>query len=186
MMTVGGAISGYWATGSTCAAISPARVMMMEMTAAKIGRLMKNSENDIAATLFGDRCGACAGLARRRRLDHRGARLDLQQIVDDDPVAGVESGHDRPVRVDPIAGLDRPRLRLAFGVDDKHQILLLGLNDRGLRHEEYVVALPGSDAHRNELAGEKLLVRIVEFGTQLLRAETGVDRCRGKVEPALG
>ena len=49
MMIVGGAISGYWATGSTRAAIRPARVMMIEMTPAKIGRLIKNSENDIAA-----------------------------------------------------------------------------------------------------------------------------------------
>src|SRR5271167_3631259 len=50
MITVGGAISGYWATGSTRPAISPASVMMIEMTPAKIGRLMKNSENDMAAT----------------------------------------------------------------------------------------------------------------------------------------
>src|SRR5271166_1028696 len=105
MMTVGGAISGYWATGSTSAAISPASVMMMEMTPAKIGRLMKNSENDIAATLFRGRRRAGVGRRRERRLDYGGAGLDLQKIVDDDPVPGMEPGHDRPVRVDPVAGL---------------------------------------------------------------------------------
>jgi hypothetical protein len=40
--TVGGAICGYCAMGSTCAATSPAMTMMIEMTDAKIGRLMKN------------------------------------------------------------------------------------------------------------------------------------------------
>src|SRR3954453_12961882 len=44
MVTVGGEISGYCATGSTCDAISPASVMMMETTAAKIGRAMKNRD----------------------------------------------------------------------------------------------------------------------------------------------
>jgi hypothetical protein len=40
--TVGGAICGYCAIGSTCEATSPAMTMMIEMTDAKIGRLMKN------------------------------------------------------------------------------------------------------------------------------------------------
>src|SRR5271170_2306747 len=186
MMTVGGAISGYWATGSTCAAMRPASVMMIEMTPAKIGRLMKNSENDIAATLFRDRRRAGFGCRRLRRLDHRGAGLDLQKIVDDDPVSGLEPGHDGPIRVDPVAGLHRPRLRLALGIEYEHQILLLGLNDRGLRHEEDVVALAGGDAHGNELARQKLLARIVEFGAQLLRAEAGIDRGGSKVEASLG
>ncbi len=44
MITVGGAISGYWATGSTRAAMMPAMTMMMEMTEAKIGRWMKNRD----------------------------------------------------------------------------------------------------------------------------------------------
>jgi hypothetical protein len=44
MMTVGGAISGYWAIGSTRAAMIPAMTMMMEITEAKIGRWMKNRD----------------------------------------------------------------------------------------------------------------------------------------------
>ena len=43
--TVGGAMSGYCATGSTCDAISPAMVMMIAMTAAKIGRRMKKCDS---------------------------------------------------------------------------------------------------------------------------------------------
>ncbi|MNV76607.1 hypothetical protein D3C71_1699670 [compost metagenome] len=33
----GGVMSGYWATGNWSIATAPARVMMIEMTAAKIG-----------------------------------------------------------------------------------------------------------------------------------------------------
>src|SRR3954466_4928854 len=40
--TVGGVISGYWATGRMKTAMLPISVMIAEITAAKIGRLIKN------------------------------------------------------------------------------------------------------------------------------------------------
>src|SRR5207302_9296514 len=43
--TVGGAISGYCAIGSVMSAMPPARVITIDSTEAKIGRLMKNLEN---------------------------------------------------------------------------------------------------------------------------------------------
>src|ERR1700704_6082698 len=61
MTTVGGAISGYCATGSTCDAIKPASVMMIAMTAAKIGRLMKNCENNVASPYFLPGAAGAAG-----------------------------------------------------------------------------------------------------------------------------
>src|ERR1022692_73296 len=65
MTTVGGAISGYCAIGSTCDEISPANVMMIEITPAKIGRLMKNSEKPIGDGLpvSGYLAGAVVGTA---------------------------------------------------------------------------------------------------------------------------
>ena len=42
MITVGGVMSGYCATGNTRYAMIPASTMMMEITIATIGRLMKN------------------------------------------------------------------------------------------------------------------------------------------------
>ena len=47
--TVGGVISGYCATGRMTTAMPPASVMMTEMTAAKIGRSMKNFATVISA-----------------------------------------------------------------------------------------------------------------------------------------
>ena len=70
MTTVGGAISGYCAIGSTCDAIKPAIVMMIEMTPAKIGRLMKNSENDIVRERYlGAACGAPGAVAAAPAVD---------------------------------------------------------------------------------------------------------------------
>src|SRR5689334_5572322 len=45
--TVGGVISGYWAIGSVISAMPPPRVMTIDSTEAKIGRLIKNLENTI-------------------------------------------------------------------------------------------------------------------------------------------
>jgi hypothetical protein len=63
MTTVGGAISGYCATGSTCDAIKPASVMMIAMTPAKIGRFMKNCENNAASPYFLPDAGGVSGAA---------------------------------------------------------------------------------------------------------------------------
>src|SRR6187455_1794156 len=55
MVTVGGEISGYCAIGSTLAAIKPASTNRIEMTAAKIGRSMKNF--DIGEPYFDETVG---------------------------------------------------------------------------------------------------------------------------------
>src|SRR5262245_11890524 len=47
--TVGGVISGYWATGRIKTAMLPISVMITEITAAKIGRLIKNFATSLIA-----------------------------------------------------------------------------------------------------------------------------------------
>src|SRR6478672_2199873 len=115
MTTVGGAISGYWAMGSTCDAIRPAIVMMIEMTPAKMGRPMKNSENDMTAGRY---FGGAAGAA--------GAAVGAS-------VTGAQSRQDRPVGSDPVAGAHGHRLRLSVRIDDEDERRLLGLHDGRLR-----------------------------------------------------
>src|SRR5262249_37975404 len=51
--TVGGVMSGYWATGSVNNAMVPASTITMDSTEAKIGRLMKNFENTSKLLLVG-------------------------------------------------------------------------------------------------------------------------------------
>src|SRR5438445_4936024 len=76
IVTVGGAISGYCATGNTCQATSPASVVMIAMTEAKIGRSMKN--RDMAPCLLCGRHGRGLGFRGRLRT-HRGARPNLER-----------------------------------------------------------------------------------------------------------
>jgi hypothetical protein len=45
MVTAGGLISGYWATGRLTSASVPAKAIRMDTTAAKIGRSMKKRLN---------------------------------------------------------------------------------------------------------------------------------------------
>src|SRR3954453_10945117 len=69
--TVGGVISGYWATGSLTTDTSPASVMTMEITDARMGRLMKTLESTaVLRELSGTRAGSPARF--------RGAALRLQ------------------------------------------------------------------------------------------------------------
>src|SRR5471030_276803 len=104
MVTVGGAISGYWAIGRTCEATRPATVMTIEMTAAKIGREMKKLNMKSALLRrSGPRgivqSGLCFG---RRHGADRGAGPQLEQVVDDDSVSGRQADGDDPVRADPV------------------------------------------------------------------------------------
>src|SRR4029077_7640163 len=47
--TVGGAISGYWAIGKVNRALPPPKVITIERTEAKIGRLIKKRENTVTS-----------------------------------------------------------------------------------------------------------------------------------------
>ena len=51
---MGGVISGYCATGSVNTAASPASVITIDGTEARIGRSMKNRENIAAAASWND------------------------------------------------------------------------------------------------------------------------------------
>src|SRR5690349_673987 len=98
-MTVGGAMSGYCAIGRIELATRPAITMMIAMTPASTGRSMKNFENMSACR----RCGCRRRIRGLRLRDHRDARLQLHEIVEDHRVAGVQTVTDDPVRSDPGA-----------------------------------------------------------------------------------
>src|SRR5438309_10561971 len=105
--------------------------MMMAMTEAKIGRSMKNRD---MAPLLCLLCGRRSGLGLGGGLrTHRGPRPNLEQVVENHSVAGLEPPEDHPIAAEPLSHLDRTRLGLVFAVEGKHQKRLLSLDDRGLR-----------------------------------------------------
>src|SRR5215468_8477084 len=103
-VTTGGAISGYCAIGSVRIAASPASTKNSAITAAKIGRSMKKREimgSLLALRLGLGRClvGRGGGGARRARRGSERNRCvgpQLGDTVDDDLIAGLESGLDDP------------------------------------------------------------------------------------------
>src|SRR5688572_4626337 len=131
-VTTGGAISGYWAIGSTRIAARPAITMKIESTAAKIGRSMKKREIMIASRLLlvrrlrrgllgrlaaGFTVRLACRLASRRAFPVGGGRaigdlhrpagrahhLQLHHAVHDDAVAGLQAVRDDPGVACPVA-----------------------------------------------------------------------------------
>src|SRR5512135_3138745 len=117
MVTVGGEMSGYWDTGREKLAITPASVMMIASTLAKIGRSMKKREK--LPTLPGLRL-------------HDHPRPQLHEVVDDHPVAFLETAGDDRVGVDPAGHLHRARHDLVVGAGQHHLARLLRLQHGGL------------------------------------------------------
>ena len=86
MFTVGGAISGYSAIGSVRCAMAPMMRMMMESTAAKIGRSMKKwGKRMCGRTALAQLLAALASVMFRFDL-HPGAHGRVGDAVDDDAV----------------------------------------------------------------------------------------------------
>src|SRR5258707_1219336 len=105
-LTTGGAISGYWATGSRPTETAPTMTKAIEMTAAKIGRSMKKWERRMPGSRSigvdvrsGGRCRRGARWLRRNLC----ARPRAHQAVDDDVVVGCQA-----LRYDAQAIDDRP------------------------------------------------------------------------------
>src|SRR5579862_2802172 len=114
---VGGATSGYCATGSARIDAIPASMITIEITHAKTGRLAKNLAS---MSVPRGRSGR-----RRRRLADRGlvgmhghARTDLVEAFDDQLVARGEPALDEPVIADRAGRDERAELDLAIRPDD--------------------------------------------------------------------
>ena len=106
---------------------------------------------------------------------YRCAWTQLHQVVDNHLVAGFQATKDDPVLAAPFAELHRARRNLVFGAGQHDHRTLFGLDHGRLRDEEDTLAFAGEQANADELAGQQLIVGIVEFGTQLLGAERGID-----------
>ena len=108
-MTCGGARSGYCAIGSVGIASAPASVRMIEQTAAKTGRRMKNSTNIAASARRVARAGNAVAPAWAVTYDRRAVAQHLQRR-DRDPIAGRQAALDPVCRLAERAELDRPPL----------------------------------------------------------------------------
>src|SRR5438876_517493 len=107
----GGASVGNCEIGSRNATIRPNSMIRIASTQAKIGRSMK--KRDIEVLLA---AGRAPGLR-----SHWSPGLQQRSGLDNDLVAGPETGGDQPIVAGALAGLDHPRRGLVAGADDQHR-----------------------------------------------------------------
>src|ERR1043165_1232791 len=159
----GGTRSGNCATGRPTIDTNPPRTMMMEMTMATTGRLMKK-------------------LAMRRH--HLHARLYPRETLGDDAVARLQAVLDDPVAADALPRLHRLDRDDVVGADDADLLDALQLVDGALRHDERGAADVGHGADARVLPGAQDVAGIREDADGRDRAGLDVDVAAGKGDVA--
>src|SRR3954471_13423241 len=158
-LMMGGAISGYCATGKRQNDTRPRMMKTIETTEAKIGRSMKKCEIFIPGASFGLCLGGTSG--GRRRGGRRptlllrgdlGARTGPHEAVDDDMVVGGNARFDdAQVVVDFAQGHVFLAHRIV-GTDDQHVFARLLGADGGVGNEQRVVWRRARKLHAREHA----------------------------------
>ena len=113
---------------------------------------------------------------------HGRARTKLDEVIDDDFIAGFEPVEDGPVLADPAPGHDRADGCFILFVDHIHSLAHIGGLHCDLGHQENAILLASHHAGAHELPGQQALIAIVECGAQLLRTEQGIDLAGGEIQ----
>src|SRR5262245_27081500 len=140
---MGGAISGYCATGRRKNDTPPTMMNTMETTAAKIGRSMKKCEMRMRRSASSIRLGGRTRTLRGGRPLSLGGDLGAgacpHQAVDDDAVVGCEPFLDNPQSVDDLAKRHVLLPCRALGIDHQHVLARLLGGDRRIGHQQRLV-----------------------------------------------
>src|SRR5512133_464297 len=130
MLICGGAMAGYWETGSPRMESAPASITRMPTTHAKIGRSMKNCGTGGGSWLTaggGFGCGRAGAPGSARRLlrarrghgVHDGPGPHLLQALDDHLIAGLDAARHEPRVAHGAVGDELAALDLPLGVHDE-------------------------------------------------------------------
>src|SRR5215475_272735 len=145
-MICGGTISGNCARGKPRSAMRPPRTVMIAITMATMGRLMKKL--DISWLLS-------SWALRQTASRHGGA-------PDDYTFPRVQSLIDDPHRAHALADLDGSDIDLVLAVHDGDLIAALQLADGALRHEQCPLLAPGHGAYPAILARAQYIAGVWE------------------------
>src|SRR5580704_14790959 len=177
-LTTGGAISGYWATGSRPTDTTPRMTKTTETTAAKIGRSMKKWERRMRGSRSigvdlraGGRCRRGARWLRRNLC----ARPRAHEAVDDDVVVGRQALGDHTQAVDDRPERDVFRPGDVLGVDHQHELARLLGSDGGVGHEQFILGRCSRHPDTRKHAGREPTARIGEHGA-------GADGAGGAID----
>src|SRR6476469_5243617 len=192
--TDGGTTSGYSEIGSLKMASKPATKMMIDRTAAKIGRSMKNLEK-FMCLLLGLRLARCDFHVGRfftifhgddfRR--HRRAGLHPLQTVDHDLLARLDPVAHHAQAIDRRAQLDGAVFGLAVGRDHVDELAVLVGADRAVADQDRALAgrLVAGQLNPCEQARHQRVVAVVEGGAHAHAAGLGVQAVVDEFELAL-
>src|SRR6266851_2533428 len=187
-LTTGGAISGYWATGSRPRDTAPRMTKTIETTAAKIGRSMKKWEYRIrgshsigAGLQAGGRRGSGARLLRR----YLCARPRAHQAVDNDVVVRRQPLGDDAQTIDDRSKRHVLRPRDILGVDHQHKLAHLLDPDCGVGHEQRVLRRCSRHPNPREHAGREPSIRVSEDRARTDGAGGAIDCVVDEIHPAL-
>src|SRR5580700_5207638 len=185
-LMIGGAISGYCATGSRENDTPPRMTNTIETTAAKIGRSIKKCEMRIFLASAG--LGFVRTFGRRRAFllrRHLLAGPRAHQAVDDDAVSGVEPVLDHAQAAIDLSERDVFLPDHVAVVDDQHEFAHLLGADRGVGNEQRGIGRRAGHPDAAEHAGRENAVGVVEDGAAADSARGTVDDVVDKIDLAL-
>src|SRR6476620_1497469 len=186
-LMMGGAISGYWATGSRVNDTPPMITNTTETTAAKIGRSMKKCEIRIGLSACSIGLGLRGGRLGRRLLllgCHLLPRADPHQAIDHDAVVRRHALLDHAQIVDEFAQRDEVLPGDAILIDDVDELTHLLGTDRGVGHQQRRIRRRGRYLHAGEHPGCEQVVGIDKLGACANRPGRAIDDVVDEVHPA--
>src|ERR1043166_787240 len=185
-LMMGGAISGYCATGRRKNETPPMMTKTIETTAAKIGRSMKKCEMRSGAVSVA--LGAGSGRGRRSALllrRHLGAGPHAHEALDDDAIVLVQIFLDHAQPVDRLAERHVARARDVLAVDHHQELACLLRADGAVGHQQRVVRRRARHPDAAEHAGREQPVGIGEHRAAANRARRLADRVVDEVHAAV-
>ena len=192
--TVGGVISGYCATGSNITAMLPASVIMTEITAAKIGRAMKNVAMGRYSSTERHSVVRCGIIVKRVRglsslqfcLTPTSlppfARANTLQSFDDHLFASFQAaGNDSHVAALGTQFDGSPRGNAVARRRHK-QISRLGRSPKPARESNSrLIRLAGRNSHSHKQAAGQGAIFVFEHAPDSRRARAGADFAFDKI-----
>src|SRR5258708_35477716 len=188
-LTTGGAISGYWATGSRPMDTAPRMTKTIETTAAKIGRSMKKWDWGIrgSRSMGVDlRAAARRGGGTRLLRRYLSTWARAHQAVDDDVVIGRQTLGDDAQAIDDRSKRHVLRPGDILGVNHQHKLAHLLDPDGSVGHEQCVLGRCSRHPNPREHAGREPSFRVGEDGARTDGARGAIDCVVDEIHPPLG
>src|SRR5262249_4059906 len=111
--------------------------------------------------------------------------LHVLQTVDDNALAGFQTGEDDALTADVAPERHLAISNLVVAIDDEDELLALIIANGAIGNRDHVAIAAATELHRNEHARHELAVLVVEFRPRADRARRRADAIVEAVDGAL-